>query len=327
MSRLGLFLPLTILAPLFYLPVLADQNLTLDKTASSCSKTSTGLTSLNCTWTNAACSGPTAATASASGPSSATCTTTTSGSPAFDVDNGNGTATRFSCAPALTVKDNCVDPVTSPIESVTIPTGGGGGVGGLCPPGYRGNLDDGCNPSPIIIDTDGSGFQLTNAESGVTFEIKGDGSPIKIGWTAIGSRNAFLALDRNHNGTIDNGSELFGNFTEQTQTLAPNGFLALAEFDKAENGGNGDGIIDEHDAVFSHLVLWIDENHDGISQPNELHGLSEFGIYSLDLEFHASGRVDEFGNFFRFRAKVNPDRSEGKSETGRWAYDVFFTTR
>ena len=184
-------------------------------------------------------------------------------------------------------------------------------------------------PSPIIIDTLGEGFRLTSAEKGVTFDIRADGHPIRVSWTTENSGNAFLALDRNHNGKIDDGSELFGNFTEQPNSPNPNGFLALAEFDKSENGGNDDGIIDERDAVYPHLKLWIDENHDGISQPNELHSLPEMGIFSISLNYKESKRTDEFGNQFRFKAKINPrDRhDQEESEVGRWAYDVFLVTK
>lgn len=198
-------------------------------------------------------------------------------------------------------------------------------AGDLC--GYRTFCVDDCTcqyASPIIIDTTGEGFHLTSAEDGVFFDIAGDGKPIRIAWTAANSRNAFLALDRNHNGKIDSGKELFGNFTQQPKSDDRNGFLALAEFDKPENGGNGDGIIDKRDAVFSHLLLWIDENHDGISQPNELHTLPELGVFSLALNYKESSRLDSFGNMFHYRAEVNPDPQDGESKDGRWTYDVFF---
>ncbi len=211
-------------------------------------------------------------------------------------------------------------------------TQGGGGTGGTgdtdissCGGNVKLN-NDGCNPSPIVIDIDGSGFQFTDAVNGVKFDITNSGTPMQIAWTALGSRNAFLVLDRNGSGVIDNGSELFGNFTPQPRSDQPNGFLALAEFDKPENGGNGDGIIDQNDQVFSHLALWIDENHDGISQPKELHPLPELGIFSLNLNYKESRRTDEFGNMFRFRAKVNPYNRSHETDVRRWAYDVFLVT-
>jgi hypothetical protein len=181
----------------------------------------------------------------------------------------------------------------------------------------------GCN-SPIIIDTAGEGFHLTSARDGVQFDIEGDGSPVQLAWTAPGSRNAFLALDRNHNGKIDSGKELFGNYTDQPPSKDPNGFLALAEFDKPKNGGNGDGIIDKRDAVFSHLVLWIDENHDGVSQPEELHSLPELGVYSLSLQYTESRRQDQFGNGFRYKGKVNPEGQPPWDHVDRVMFDVFF---
>jgi len=183
--------------------------------------------------------------------------------------------------------------------------------------------------SPIIIDTTGQGFQLTSAEDGVIFDISGTGHPVLIAWTVPKAGNAFLALDRNHNGKIDSGKELFGNFTAQPPCpdggrTCLNGYRALAEFDKPENGGNGDGIIDSRDAVFSHLRLWIDQNHDGISQPKELHTLPELGVYSLALHYEEEWLNDEFGNLFHYKAAVNPDSLDGTSKDGRWDYDVFF---
>ena len=161
----------------------------------------------------------------------------------------------------------------------------------------------------------------------MVFDFFGDNHPFQLAWTAADSGNAFLALDRNQNGKIDSGKELFGNVTEQTTSDRPNGFLALAEFDKPENGGNGDGIIDKRDAIFSRLLLWIDENHDGISQPNELHPLPELGVFSLGLRYRDDeGLFDSYGNWFRYQARVNPHRSDGRSEDGRFMYDVFLST-
>ena len=205
--------------------------------------------------------------------------------------------------------------------------GGDGGEGGGCPGGgdsdFSGQCGDG-NGSPIIVDTTGHGFHLTSMENGVMFDIAGQGHPVKIAWTTANSGNAFLALDRNHNGRIDNGKELFGNFTVQPPSADPNGYLALAEFDKPENGGNGDGIIDWRDAVYSKLLLWIDENHDGISQPNELHSLPDLGVYSISLKYRHEPFVDDYGNQFRYRGVLNPDAADGESMDGRFTYDVFF---
>jgi len=196
-----------------------------------------------------------------------------------------------------------------------------------CITNEHGSFGCGCQPmSPIIVDTSGRGFRLTSAEDGVTFDIAGDGHPIKISWTAMNSGDAFLALDRNHNGRIDSGKELFGNFTEQPGSDHPNGYLALAEFDKPENGGNGDGIIDSRDAVYSKLLLWIDENHDGISEPNELHSLPELGVFSISLHYQAEPFTDQYGNWFHYRAALNPAPEDGRSTDGRWTYDVFFVT-
>jgi len=223
-------------------------------------------------------------------------------------DNSRGTYELYYCAQC------CVSWFTCPINNNPPPPSG-------CDP----SSDLQCLGSPIIIDTTGHGFALTNSQNGVRFDIRGDGKPVQIAWTAAGSRNAFLALDRNGNGTIDNGTELFGNHTPQPKSSDPNGFLALSEFDKPENGGNGDGVIDARDAVFSRLLLWIDENHDGISQPNELHTLPSLGVVSISLNYHVSWRTDQFGNVFHDRAKVNSMAPGDPSDVGPNAYDVFLS--
>ena len=131
--------------------------------------------------------------------------------------------------------------------------------------------------SPLILDLNGDGVQTLHWAANSQFDIDGDGMLDRTGWVAGG--DGLLALDRNGDGLINNGGELFGNATRLADgSKATDGFAALTELDS-----NGDGRIDASDELFASLRVWVDGNQDGISQEGELFGLANLGIASINL--------------------------------------------
>jgi len=179
--------------------------------------------------------------------------------------------------------------------------------------------------SPIVVPLRGNHVDLSGLDDPVSFDIDASGQPSVIGWTERGSFTAFLALDRNGNGMIDDGSELFGSAMSLPDgAAAANGFEALAQYDSPAMGGNGDGQIDASDAIWPALRLWIDSNHDGKTDSRELVSLPSQGITSIGLSYQVERRVDQFGNVLRFRGIATEAAGRLPAIHLVDIYDVFF---
>jgi hypothetical protein len=149
---------------------------------------------------------------------------------------------------------------------------GGSGAPGWCRAGWQAPFGF---QSPLVFNLDaGETIQFLN--KGVPFDLDGHGSH-PLDW--VSPKHPFLVLDRNHNGIVDDGTELFGTATPLgTGQTAPDGFAALAQYDT-----NGDMRIDEKDAIFNRLQLWFDKNSNGVTDPGELRLLMFSGIDAINL--------------------------------------------
>lgn len=162
-----------------------------------------------------------------------------------------------------------------------------------------------CYTDPLIVDLGGDGIELGIGGDFVEFDMLGNGNKIRMQWVKSGGNEAFLALDLNNNGVIDNGLELFGNGTlllNENNLIAPNGFLALGQYDNENTGGNNDGKITEKDLIWSELVFWTDINADGISTPDEMQKVETFGISSFKIIPKRIQKYDQAGNLLVLQA-------------------------
>ena len=178
---------------------------------------------------------------------------------------------------------------------------------GVQTPPDNGSCDPLC--TPIVLDLDHNGLHLTGLDDPVVFDLDGNGVTEISAWTAPGTADAFLALDRNGNGWIDDGRELFGNGTLLASGVpAEHGFAALAELDSPDLGGNGDGFVDAADAGYPALRVWVDSNHNAVSEPWELATLSSAGVLAIDLDYTENRRRDPHGNLLGLNSWAWIDR-------------------
>jgi hypothetical protein len=221
----------------------------------------------------------------------------------------------------LTLTCQCYAPPPPP------PCGQRGNACGGPEPGCCSDLtcqDGACWPpteSPILINVANNGADhLTSAIDGVIFDINADGAPERVAWTSADSQVGFLVWDRNQNGVIDNGSELFGTATRLRHgKLAANGFEALREWDS-----NRDRRIDSSDPVYGSLRLWFDVNHNGYSESDELLSLQSVGILSIETDYRETSRRDRYGNWYRYEGPAVMRLDEER--VLRRVFDVFLVT-
>lgn len=189
-------------------------------------------------------------------------------------------------------------------------------------------LQDNCSPncgSPLILDLDGDGVRTTGADRPVRFDIDGDGDRESVGWTDPASDEAFLWVDLNGNQAVDSGRELFGTGTRLPDgSTAANGFQALAVYDRPDRGGNGDGKLSGEDRLWRRLRLWVDDNHDGVSQREETAHLAGHGVLELYLFAHHDVVADTAGNWHMRGNYLKAGRGPRRGSTMMEMDDVFF---
>ena len=145
---------------------------------------------------------------------------------------------------------------------------------------------------PLVFDLDGDGITTVSLEeSNAFFDLDNNGFAEKTSW--VGAKEGLLAYDKNGDGIINGGNELFGDRTlmKDSKTLASSGFTALAEYDN-----NKDGKIDSNDAIYTLLRIWQDSDGDGIASAGELKQLVDLGIVSIGLSYSNTGVTDGANN-------------------------------
>ncbi len=180
--------------------------------------------------------------------------------------------------------------------------------------------------SPIIVDSARNGYALTSVSDGVRFDLDADGILELVAWTGADADDEFLVMDRNGNGTIDDGSELFGDHTPAYPSgrvvTTANGFEALKFLESPSWGvSRMDGAVGIGDAGFARLQLWRDANHNGLSEPDELRSAADAGVRGISTDYKEKKRRDQHGNEFRQRGTIL--WADGRD----FVYDIWLQSR
>jgi len=165
--------------------------------------------------------------------------------------------------------------------------------------------------TPIVLDLDGNGVSTVSSSAGVSFDLNATGNASKVGWAS--ATDGLLVMDRNGDGLISDGTELFGGSTQTADgQRAGNGYAALAQIDS-----NLDGIISAADASFKQLQVWVDADQDGLTDDGELKSLADLGILSLDLNAQTGTEVDN-GNLLGLVSSYTTTDGQTKEMADVW---------
>ena len=165
--------------------------------------------------------------------------------------------------------------------------------------------------TPVILDLNGDGVKTLSINTGVKFDILANGSPIQTGWVA--PQDGLLVSDRNQDGLINDGSELFGSSTLLADGQnAIDGYQALSEYDS-----NRDGVVSEQDVDFGKLSVWVDGNSDGLTKDGELKTLSELGITQLSVKTEVARDSNE-GNLIGLTSTYQTNDGQSHSSADVW---------
>ena len=186
------------------------------------------------------------------------------------------------------------------------------------PPVWNGCFEDDTSSAaagtPIVLAFGGERVTFDSAVP-ASFDLAGAEMSTVTDWPAAST--PWLALDRDGDGAIENGSELFGSMTKLASGgRAKNGFQALRDLDD-----DGDGKLTAKDAAFAKIVLWADADRDRVSSKSEMKSLADAGIQSISIDYDVVAKCDARGNCERERASFTYVTASGSVKTGA-AIDV-----